>query len=419
MRHSASGKRSIAMHSGRIGHFVVATIVALAWGWVEPAAAAVRGGSQEPASTGRQEADAPQPSEQEPEVPTIPKIRTAQEYLERLDQGDPNRLFEVDLPDEETELLVRELRRRFAFQSLGQRLDVVEQPHRLETLRQLDRGPKPDEKDLPARFYRTGGRLDALKELHEGSVREFVSRPGFGFERLPRSTPYDLPEQRKPIALKTRYHSGAAFNHEPVVEAGTDLVASGIARAPAGEGKPATIPQISSLTGLHENGASRFARPDQVGFVRARDQVAGFTGHAVDHIWSEDLGLRISPHHEQPELDQEGPERWHLNRMELVGLLASDEFRVYVSEHLPDMDQLQAVATRKLDEFELAGLARLMKGEELATGITPNRIRMLGALRANNGCVQCHSVEPGTLLGALSYELLRTPAVPLAENHTR
>ena len=37
-------------------------------------------------------------------------------------------------------------------------------------------------------------------------------------------------------------------------------------------------------------------------------------------------------------------------------------------------------------------------------------IRMLGSVQAASQCIGCHSVKRGTLLGAFSYILLRTPA---------
>lgn len=41
---------------------------------------------------------------------------------------------------------------------------------------------------------------------------------------------------------------------------------------------------------------------------------------------------------------------------------------------------------------------------------TTNRIEMVGSLRAEEQCLQCHDAERGELLGAFSYELIRDPA---------
>jgi len=70
---------------------------------------------------------------------------------------------------------------------------------------------------------------------------------------------------------------------------------------------------------------------------------------------------------------------------------------------------LSSVKTREASAFEAAALEKLVDGEDLDTASTPNRIEMLGALRATKQCTQCHQVPSGTLLGAFSYELRRDP----------
>jgi hypothetical protein len=80
------------------------------------------------------------------------------------------------------------------------------------------------------------------------------------------------------------------------------------------------------------------------------------------------------------------------------------------------MEELSSATakTRPLVEFETAALAKLFEGEEIQTISTPNRIEMLGAVRASKQCMQCHEVPRGTLLGAFSYELRRDPPIKIA-----
>jgi hypothetical protein len=47
----------------------------------------------------------------------------------------------------------------------------------------------------------------------------------------------------------------------------------------------------------------------------------------------------------------------------------------------------------------------LQAGEELSAGQGPRRIRMLGAIRAQDVCLNCHTANKGDLLGAFSYDL--------------
>ncbi len=60
--------------------------------------------------------------------------------------------------------------------------------------------------------------------------------------------------------------------------------------------------------------------------------------------------------------------------------------------------------TRPLDIFEIAGVAELSQGKQLFVRHKDNVIRMLGALRASEQCLQCHTDnKKGDLLGAFSY----------------
>lgn len=356
------------------------------------------------------------------EEPKTPVVKTAAEYLAALDRNLADggyHFFDVQLPDGEKDLVVAELRKRFPFQSIRGRLGPVEQPQRLEQLARLQ-----PEREAAAAATDTGEELPpewggrrpmALAELHSGAARDFISSPGFGHERMPRLSPYELERRRGPVVLNTQYHSAAEFASEEEIALGASGTTAG--------GNSFAMPGAGTINALHETAGYHFAEREQVGLVRSPDEVAGFTGHAVDVMWNDELGLHLHAGSPQPAPQRagsvsDGPERWHLNRVELVGLLASDEFRVYVSEHLPAMDELKDVPTRRLDDFELAALPRLLQGETTHASATPNRIRMLGALRAGTQCLECHSVREGDLLGALSYELVRTPKVEVpADTH--
>jgi len=53
--------------------------------------------------------------------------------------------------------------------------------------------------------------------------------------------------------------------------------------------------------------------------------------------------------------------------------------------------------------------------DRLRSDDAPNRIRMVGSLRAGKDCMECHSVRRGELLGAFSYELVPVRPVPVKE----
>lgn len=155
------------------------------------------------------------------------------------------------------------------------------------------------------------------------------------------------------------------------------------------------LPTVKQVNLLHSFARDRFLDPEQYGDVISVDRVAGFLPHAF--TWCFDVSDFI-------------PRIWKTTRLELVSLLKQPTPRVYLSEHLPKMDELSSVK-RSLDAFETSALKRLQDGEELETSATQNRIVML---------VQCGPARRacsatawrGALLGAFSYEFCRDP--PLA-----
>ncbi len=130
-----------------------------------------------------------------------------------------------------------------------------------------------------------------------------------------------------------------------------------------------------------------------MGYVIDRNSVAGFLPHRVASF---DNGCDCSV----------GTERyWQIVRLELVGLLRSDEPRVYTAKSLPPMDQIAATPHRPLNDFETVALPKLIAQEDVVVDQTSERIQMLGSLRAAKTCMECHEAQHGKLLGAFSYEL--------------
>lgn len=102
---------------------------------------------------------------------------------------------------------------------------------------------------------------------------------------------------------------------------------------------------------------------------------------------------------------------WEAKSVELVGLLNHEHPVVYIAETLADMHRTQAAKTRELDDFEAAGLVALQNGQDLFARSRDGVIRLMGSVRARNGCANgeclaCHvEKKEGDLLGAFSYTL--------------
>jgi hypothetical protein len=165
------------------------------------------------------------------------------------------------------------------------------------------------------------------------------------------------------------------------------------------------LPSLQSLIGLHGNSNWIFVPPDSLGYAK-EGKVAGFDPHKFRHEpFMHDLKLLK---HDPKEAAKE---HWVLKKLELVSLLKHDKPAVYVSDELPRMENLKNATTRPLDGFEAAALKQLQAGEDVVTDASLNRIRMLGSLRANKACLECHTAQRGQLLGVFSYEILRDPPI--------
>ena len=211
-------------------------------------------------------------------------------------------------------------------------------------------------------------RTYSLQHLHAGITRQFIDSPGFGVGRkFPRANADLLARSQlgpeEPIA-------------QPVPYAQLQELAPGPAR---------TITARDFLT-THAKNTVDFLNPIGFGYFQDRDHVAGFQPHQFGN-------------------GANAPERWRLDRLELVGILKYEEPVVYLSEHLPRMEELRQAPTRTLDSFEKAALEKLFGGEHLIVQETAKQMRMLGSIRATKQCLRCHQGERGALLGAFSYRM--------------
>lgn len=239
----------------------------------------------------------------------------------------------------------------------------------------------------------------ALKDLHEGCVQMFVTAQGFGVYRfigfgpndlrradpIISAPPIDLPESPKPDET-------AGLSSADVVLQPSDRQQE----LPGGV-------TAADLRVVHFGTLGNFLDPTGFGYARDRSHVAGFVSH------------RFTRQPSKPgEKKDEG--HWRTESLDLVSLLKHLEPVAYVSKHLPRMDELRDAKTRPLDEFEAEGLTKLRAGEELSFAQGPRRVRMLGAIRARDECLKCHSVDRGGLLGAFSYDLRRDLPLPATKD---
>jgi hypothetical protein len=226
-------------------------------------------------------------------------------------------------------------------------------------------------------------RENSLRLMHENTVEHFVNSPGFGVGRgVPSLRKVVLPDME---AIPLPSPQDDYFDRKQKGEIPS-----------TSPGKPAEIKGDSPWWELHQESVADFVNPVGFGYMKDRQRVTGFQAHYFKRT---------------PKLPAD-ESSWRVRELHLMSLLKHERPRVYVSRNLPRMDELADAPTRALDSFEHQGLEILRKGEDLAIASSPDRIRVLGSLRATTQCLNCHHAERGDLLGAFTYIFDRESTAP-------
>lgn len=227
-----------------------------------------------------------------------------------------------------------------------------------------------------------------FESLHDETRDRFVGSQGFGNMRMAGLNRMET--GRTPAKSIDQPEPDARSRDDATPDAGvTPPADSDVARSAA--------PSRPKLEALHASGAEQFVGPERRGYAKNREHVVGFEPHRFEKL---------------PALDAGGSVEWRLVKLELVSLLKHAEPRVYVSTHLPRMDELKDAPTRPLDGFEGANLPLLRTASDTVVVEELNSVRMLGAVRADKTCLECHNVARGELLGAFSYVFRRATPLP-------
>jgi hypothetical protein len=258
-----------------------------------------------------------------------------------------------------------ELREKYPLVSMAERVPMPKRTERREL--KSERQLIELETDIPKKQVELN--VDYLYRLHTDNVRQFIDQPGFGFDRMANISEDWI-----------KWQMSHAHDKESIYQPEKWLPSD----APVGD--IFTSASLIPLNQLHYSSVFDFVNPAGFGYVKSRTEVAGFQSHRFSKYPTSTTG-------------------WSVRTVELVGILVHDTPAVYLSEHLPRMDELKGAKTRPLDVFEKEGLAELEKGEELFVRGKDDSARMMGAIRNAKQCVECHGGQRGDLLGAFSYRL--------------
>lgn len=242
--------------------------------------------------------------------------------------------------------------------------------------------------------------FQSLMRVHEGFVADFISQPGVGQSRIPgvkllrKSSFIDVWDDVRLDVPSDRIDQPDL--HQGFVESPDTALSSKDLEIQTPQRNlrlPVPIPNRGILQSLHFHNIANFVPLNSLGGVNYQLQARGFDAHA----------FHLSPLKSNWEVSPEG---WQLSRLELVSLLKHRPAAVYVSDHLPAMDELQNAATRPVTQFESDAITRLVNGEDLvAEHSGDSELIMVGSIRAITDCRECHRVPVGGLLGAFTYKL--------------
>lgn len=262
--------------------------------------------------------------------------------------------------------------------------------------------------EIPYRsFHREDDRRAALRVVHDRWTDRFNQILGNGIYRMPymRDWQNHLEDEAQPEKLYLPDEYTPADQFEADVLAALELLEQWKGSVyetetnSDGESRESHADQQAEA-GVHSRSVLDFVNRPGWGYVRSRDEVAGFRSHR----------FRSRPVVLNPSTQQ--IDDWRITKLELVSLLKHKAPQVYQEESLPNLKTMpsEEIPTRDLNSFEQQALHFIQQGEDVVIDEQPNRIRMLGSLRAVGQCLQCHAVPEKTLLGAFTYEL-KKPAM--------
>lgn len=164
--------------------------------------------------------------------------------------------------------------------------------------------------------------------------------------------------------------------------------------------------RLQGLRDLHDQCAKAFI--DQPGFGKGRIRSNHLPIKYPDTITLPPGTLSGIPSIEDGlQLHEPADEVWNVESPDLIGLAFRAEPLVFKYGWQMEVYLARpANISRQLDVFEKVSLAALKKGGLIEIANGTDEIRMVGAIRTQAKCVQCHK-DHGDVLGAFTYVLRR------------
>ena len=246
--------------------------------------------------------------------------------------------------------VVERLRKKYPYESLIERLSYETSARRTapklsdSAAKRLAAKDKQFSEATAKGMHYRAMRAESLRMLHEEEVKTFVGKPGAGLARMPVPGPSYLPQSER--------------RHLPLADADMlqpdfDVAVTLPAKQTDAANRRIYLPSIESMQHYHFNSENTFASAPSLGYIKSRNQVAGFQPHGLSFI------QRLSTFKRRPWYTR-AKELWAVHRMELVSLLKHETPGVYVSRNVPRMEDLRDGEVRPLNDFETPSLKKLV-----------------------------------------------------------
>lgn len=213
-------------------------------------------------------------------------------------------------------------------------------------------------------------RSGMLTDLHRQYVEAFVLSKGFGYYRM------------SVFASEERLREQETQNIDLSDEVKNQTV---------------SLHDVPTLT------LKGYIDPWRIGFVAGNGYVAGFSSHRIPDLSRFKVAYIDSARVSNRSMGI--PETFRITRLELISLLRHESPCVYVTPLVVELDAVDSRKTREPTFFEQSAIQKMQNGEDLILEDQAGRIVMVGAIRAGNTCLKCHTAAHGALLGAFSYDL--------------
>jgi hypothetical protein len=231
---------------------------------------------------------------------------------------------------------------------------------------------------------------EPMRHLHDTALIAFEFAPNFGHMRMPPIIQESTPPQHIPLL---------ALESLPVIES--------LGEPSSGDPKPSSAWMwINEMTGICSQGF--VYRPTKVHFRKRMAPRKDVEDRLVYGYPDPKCQASDAFADDFPVLPSQ-TELWRVSSIELIGLWQRESPVVFEQRPTTGFGNIttERVPTRNVNRDESSAISKLQSDAQLVASFDDqtSKIRLVGAIRAKQSCIQCHDTTEGSLLGAFTYAI--------------